>query len=106
LAGAAYAELYAESRQGGNARSSAGMSWIAPHRIRAFHYSGAAAAFDIFPAHYAGHYKYAKNPVDYRSAFNNQKTDLFRHTQTVTQPCSTGLPRTFPHQTFPNPVDI
>jgi len=37
MADAAYAELYAESRQGGNAGSPAGMSWIVPHRVRSFH---------------------------------------------------------------------
>ncbi|WP_440627427.1 hypothetical protein [Burkholderia sp. 22313] len=35
-----------------------------------------------------------------------KKTGLFRRTPTLIQPRFIGVPRTFPHQAFPNPVDI
>ncbi len=48
MADAAYAELYAESRHGGNAGGPHGRRGGGPDRNRTFHDSRAAAAIDIF----------------------------------------------------------
>ena len=74
MADAAHAELYAESRRGGNAAgrsagAESGRTVSAPFMI------STRLPQSIFPAHYADHYKPNQTPIDYLFAFENRNAN-------------------------------
>ncbi|CAI8697188.1 hypothetical protein EMIT0111MI5_60013 [Burkholderia sp. IT-111MI5] len=106
MADAAYAELYAESRRGRNA---GGAGRRAPDRVapaRCISLFPRIRRTRYFPTHYAGHYKSIKNQLIIYQPFKNRQSNFIRCTPTFKTPYFTGLPRSFPYQTFPYPADI
>jgi hypothetical protein len=106
VAGAAYAELYAQSRRGGNGGRPAAGSRTGPHRRCAFDYSCAAAGFDIFRRITQDITNSSQSESIIDSLFNTEKAVLRRRPLILETRVFPGSPRTFPYQTFPNPADI